>query len=168
MEITLTVEELLFAVYFAMPAYTANSIPLAVGGGKPIDFGRCFVDGQRIFGDNKTVVGFFGGLFFGSAVALAEEFVFHPGLALLGFLVSFGVVVGDLLGAFVKRRLKIPPGSPLPVVDQLDFILGAFLFTYPFYRISVGVILLLLVVTPPIHLLANVVAYLLKIKRTFG
>jgi CDP-diglyceride synthetase len=37
--------------------------------------------------------------------------------------------MGDLTGAFLKRRLNIPPGGLLPVVDQIDFIVGAILFS---------------------------------------
>ena len=82
----------------------------------------------------------------------------------VGVVASLGALLGDLSGAFLKRRLDIAPGNPLPVVDQLDFILGAILFTHPLLNVSVGAVLILVIATVPIHLLSNVVAHMLRLK----
>src|SRR5213593_2526101 len=111
------------ALLFIGPSYVANAAPLLLGGGTPLDRGRNFVDGRPVFGSHKTVRGFLVGVLAGSLVGLGESFV-DPRLALAGFMIALGSVLGDLLGAFVKRRLDLKPGSPLPVVDQLDFVLG--------------------------------------------
>jgi len=39
-----------------------------------------------------------------------------------------GALLGDLLGAYVKRRAGKPKGAPAPGLDWYDFYLGAFLF----------------------------------------
>jgi CDP-2,3-bis-(O-geranylgeranyl)-sn-glycerol synthase len=158
--------DLLIAIYVAVPAYVANSTPVVLGGGAPIDRGREFVDGHRILGSNKTVEGFEYGLLFGSVAALAEAILFRNYLLVLaGILASLGALLGDLFGAFLKRRLDIPPGHPLPVVDQLDFILGALVLTSPLLNITMDAVLILVIATVPIHLFSNAVAYMLRLKK---
>ena len=158
--------DLLIAIYIAIPAYVANSTPVVLGGGAPIDRGREFVDGRRLLGTNKTVKGFAYGLLFGSVAALAEAILFRNYLLVLaGILASLGALLGDLFGAFLKRRLDILPGHPLPVVDQLDFILGALVLTSPLLNVTMGAVLILVIATVPIHLLSNAVAYMLRLKK---
>jgi CDP-2,3-bis-(O-geranylgeranyl)-sn-glycerol synthase len=83
----------------------------------------------------------------------------------LGFVLSLGALTGDLLESFIKRRLNRSPGSSLPVADQIDFILGAFLFSLPFSPPSVLTALIILLITIPIHLITNLGAALLKMKN---
>ncbi|MFA7152528.1 MAG: CDP-archaeol synthase, partial [Methanoregulaceae archaeon] len=42
---------LVSALWIMLPAYVPNSVAAATGGGTPIDLGRNFSDGRRIFGD---------------------------------------------------------------------------------------------------------------------
>lgn len=157
--VTIVVE----ALKLIFPAYCANAAPVLVGGGLSLDFGKNFVDGRRIFGKNKTFRGFFFGLTIGILVGLVDVFLF--GYPLLFMVLSpLGALVGDLTGAFIKRRLNIPPGGLLPVVDQIDFVVGAIVFTLPLGIISWEVAVAMLIITPPIHLLTNFVAYKLKLK----
>jgi len=158
--------DLLIAVYVAIPTYIANSTPVLLGGGAPIDRGREFVDGRRILGTNKTMKGFAYGLLLGGMASLGEAILFRNYMLLpAGILVSLGALLGDLFGAFVKRRLDIPPGHPLPIVDQLDFILGALVLASPLLNVTVGAVLILAMATVPIHLLSNAVAYMLRLKK---
>jgi len=163
---TFELNDLLIAVYIAIPTYVANSTPVLLGGGTSIDQGRKFIDGRPILGANKTIKGFAYGLILGSVAGLAEAALFaNYRLVLAGIVASIGALLGDLLGAFVKRRANIPPGNPLPIVDQLDFVLGALLLTSPLLEISLGTILILVTATVPIHLLSNAVAYALRLKK---
>jgi CDP-2,3-bis-(O-geranylgeranyl)-sn-glycerol synthase len=160
------------ALKFIFPAYCANGAPVLAGGGTKMDFGRNFVDGKRIFGNNKTFRGFFFGWGVGFLVGLTEGFVFgfdHYPL-LFSALIPLGALLGDLTGAFIKRRLNILPGGLLPVVDQIDFVVGAVVFALPLVMINwIGlswqVIVAVLLITPPIHLLTNFCAYKLKLKK---
>ena len=149
------------------PAYCANGAPVIFGGGLPIDFGKSLPDGNRIFGDNKTVRGFLSGLMVGAIVGVFGYTLFSKNLLPIAFLASLGALFGDLVGAFLKRRLKIKPGGAFPGVDQLDFVLGALLFVSPFYGIGWGAIAITLLVTPPIHFLTNVAAYFLGLKSAY-
>jgi len=153
------------ALLFIGPAYFANAGPLVLGGGAALDGGRTLADGQPIFGPHKTVRGVIAGIVAGTLVGLAESLV-DSRLAFAGFVISLGAVLGDLLGAFVKRRLKVEPGRAFPVLDQLDFILGSVVLGYPFFQVGLISILLVVVVTPPIHLATNYGAFRLGIKKT--
>jgi len=153
------------ALLFIGPSYVANAAPLLLGGGTPLDGGRNFLDGERILGAHKTVRGLFAGIIAGSAIGLAESPV-DGRLLLGGFMIALGTVLGDLVGAFLKRRIRIKPGGPLPIVDQLDFVLGGLLLGNLVFPLSLLSILVVVLVTPPIHLGTNYGAYLLGIKRT--
>ena len=154
------------ALLFIGPSYVANAAPLVFGGGRPLDGGRNFIDGRPIFGAHKTVRGLVAGILAGSLVGLGESLV-DPRLAIAGFAISFGAVLGDLLGAFFKRRLKMTPGRLFPVVDQLDFVLGALVLSYYLLPMSWLSILIVVIATPPIHLGTNLGAHLLGIKKTY-
>jgi CDP-2,3-bis-(O-geranylgeranyl)-sn-glycerol synthase len=152
------------ALKFIFPAYCANAVPVLAGGGTKMDFGKNFFDGKRLFGNNKTFRGFFFGWAVGAAVGLVECFVFGFPL-LFCVLTPLGALLGDLFGAFLKRRLGIAPGGLLPVVDQIDFVIGAIVFSLPLALIGWELAATIMVLTPPIHLFTNFLAYKLKLKN---
>jgi len=151
------------ALKFIFPAYCANGAPVLAGGGLPMDFGKNFLDGKRIFGKNKTFRGFFFGLLIGGLVGLVEVGLFgYP--VIFSFVSPFGALMGDLAGAFLKRRLNISPGGLLPVIDQIDFVVGAVVLSLPLSIVSWQLAAVVLIITPPIHLFTNYIAYRLKLK----
>jgi CDP-2,3-bis-(O-geranylgeranyl)-sn-glycerol synthase len=167
--------EISAAIWFIFPAYCANAAPVIFGGGPQMDFGKKFLDGKPFLGSHKTWRGLFAGLIVGTLVGLAqqiiyEQFLFEYGTQFsysifLGFVLSLGALTGDLIESFIKRRLDRSPGSSLPVADQIDFILGAFLFSIPVSPPSLSAALIILLITIPIHLLTNLGAALLNIKN---
>lgn len=176
--------ELLKAIWLMLPAYFSNASPVAIKGKMPIDFGRNFIDGKRIFGDGKTFRGFFGGAAVGMAVGCVQDTLiwvwgfynplqipippYIPPSSLI--CMCFGALVGDLIKSFAKRRMGIKRGAPLPIADQLDFVLGAWLFLYIFTpawflaTFTPTIILIVLIVTPLLHLATNSLGYLLGMK----
>ena len=164
MDVALIIVE---ALKFIFPAYCANGTPVLAGGGTKMDFGRNFLDGKRIFGNNKTFRGFFFGWAVGIGVGLVEGLVFgfqhYP--VLFSVLIPLGALLGDLTGAFLKRRIGIAPGGLLPIVDQVDFVVGAIVFSIPLAIISWELAVTVLLITPPIHLFTNYLAYKMKLKR---
>jgi CDP-2,3-bis-(O-geranylgeranyl)-sn-glycerol synthase len=152
------------ALKFIFPAYCANAAPVLAGGGPPLDFGKKFLDGKPIFGKNKTFRGFFFGLAIGVMVGLVENVLFGYPL-LFSVLSPVGALMGDLTGAFLKRRLGIAPGGLLPIIDQVDFVIGALLFSLPLSILSWELVIAVIIITPPIHLLTNFLAYKLKLKN---
>ncbi|MDG6222680.1 MAG: CDP-2,3-bis-(O-geranylgeranyl)-sn-glycerol synthase [Candidatus Bathyarchaeota archaeon] len=163
------------ALWFIFPAYCANGAPVIFGGGKPMDFGKNFVDGKPLFGSHKTFRGFFVGIIIGTLVGLIQTIIYEQVLfqygpqfqysILLGFMISVGAVTGDLIESCIKRRLNRSPGSNLPIADQLDFILGAFLFSIPVSPPSLVSALIILLITIPTHWLTNLGAALLNMKN---
>ncbi len=157
MDITIFLE----ALKFIFPAYCANAIPVLTGGGPQLDFGKNFFDGKPVFGENKTFRGFFFGLTVGTVVGIVESLFFKEYPFYFGFVLSLGALVGDLAGAFLKRRLGLKPGDLLPIIDQIDFIIGAIVFALFFYMpiISPELVIAVLIITPPLHVLTNYAAY---------
>jgi CDP-2,3-bis-(O-geranylgeranyl)-sn-glycerol synthase len=153
------------SLIFIFPAYCANSIPVVLGGGRSLDFGRKFIDGRPLFGSHKTFRGFFAGLCVGTIVGIGESIVFDWYTPLLGFLLSLGAVLGDLGGAFAKRRLGLAPGAFFPVVDQIDFVLLALVFSIPVAAPTLILTLHIIAITIPIHILTNLLAYLVQLKK---
>lgn len=162
-----SVQDWVSAIYILVPVYCTNGAPVIFGGGRPIDSGKSLSDGQRILGDNKTLRGFASGLIIGSIVGLFESVLLSQKLLPIAILASLGALLGDLTGAFVKRRLAIRPGKPFPVLDQLDFVLGAVLLVSIISSLSLGTALIVFLVTPPIHVMTNLGAYALGLKSTY-
>lgn len=175
-EMSSWIYEVAYALIFIFPAYAANAIPVVFGGGPPIDGGRKMPDGKPVFGSHKTIRGFAAGIIAGTLTSVAESAVLQfdapPGFVLpfqftvwLGFVISFGALMGDLVHSFVKRRIGVAEGAPHPVADQLDFVLGAVLFSFLVSAPPVVTILIILVITLPIHLLTNFLAYVVGVKK---
>jgi CDP-2,3-bis-(O-geranylgeranyl)-sn-glycerol synthase len=163
--------EIFNALYYIFPAYCANGAPVLFGGGQPIDDGRLFWDGKPLFGSHKTVRGFIFGLLIGTFVgwvqeALAPSVGLPRGSTVLGFVLSLGALMGDLLGSFIKRRMNLKPGAQLPVSDQIDFVLVALLFGLFVQPASPIAALIVIVLTGPLHLFVNFLSYLLRLKKT--
>ncbi len=166
--------EIAAAMWFIFPAYCANAAPVIFGGGPQMDFGKKFFDGKPILGSHKTFRGFLAGLIVGTLVGVVQTLLYEQVLfeydqfsysILLGFMLSLGALIGDLIESFAKRRLARSPGSSLPVADQIDFILGAFLFSILISPPSWLAALAILLITIPIHLLTNLGAALLNMKN---
>ncbi|MFQ6105552.1 MAG: CDP-2,3-bis-(O-geranylgeranyl)-sn-glycerol synthase [Candidatus Hydrothermarchaeaceae archaeon] len=161
----------LHTLYFFIPAYVANTFACILGGGRALDFGRNFIDGRRILGDGVTIRGSVTGILCGTVAGLTlghfegvldmSEFGGNPALVLL---LSSGAIVGDAAGSFLKRRLGIEKGAPAPVLDQLNFVVGALVFARFVREISLSEVTILFVLTPIGHLIVNKTGYLLKMK----
>lgn len=162
-----TFQDWINALYIIVPIYCTNGAPVLFGGGPSVDFGKTFTDGERIFGGHKTIRGFVSGLVVGGIVGVFENLYTSSNLFPAALLASLGALLGDLCGAFIKRRLKISPGGSLPGIDQLDFVIGAVFAVSIVFQLSLGTVLILLLVTPPIHFLANVGAYALGLKSNY-
>jgi CDP-2,3-bis-(O-geranylgeranyl)-sn-glycerol synthase len=166
------------AVWLIWPAYGANGLCMFARGKRPIDGGRMW-RGKQLLGPGKTWEGLALGVIVATLVATLQMFV-APLLPwsispvpldivtmtpLLGALMGFGAMVGDMGGSLIKRRLGIARGRPAPLLDQLDFIIGMLVFMSFAVAIKWEWAVILIIMTPVIHLAANFVAYLLKIKN---
>ena len=130
-------DPLLGLLLFLVPVYFANSSPVVLGGGAPLDLGRNLMDGKRIFGEGKTIRGFAGGVLCGTLagglVALAYQSPFFPGQQAqfaAAFVLSFGALAGDAMGSFIKRRMGVDSGKPF-LLDTVMFLIVALILVYP-------------------------------------
>ena len=173
-------EAVAVAFWVMLPAYIPNNAAVLAGGGAPIDGGRTR-NGRRLLGDGKTWRGTLVGTLAGGLVALALNAINAPAAELSGFALPtfplaavlslpLGAMVGDIAASFLKRRTGRERGAAFPVVDQLDFVAGAFVLTLvvtPGWLLDVVspvVLLVVLVLTPLLHLGTNAGAYLLGLK----
>ena len=166
LDITAFIITCLTAIYFILPAYIANLSGLAFGGTTPVDFGKNFIDNRRIFGDGVTWKGLIFGTITGTLVGAIEGIIMWDpiyGLT-IGFLLSFGALLGDAAGSFIKRRIGIGRGRPAPILDQLDFIAGALILASLYTTISLDTIIIIAVLTFILHIITNMIAYLIGMK----
>ncbi|WP_235855585.1 CDP-2,3-bis-(O-geranylgeranyl)-sn-glycerol synthase [Methanofollis fontis] len=161
-----------------MPAYVPNSAAAALGGGTPVDFGRRWSDGRRILGDGKTWRGFALGVAAGVGVGLVEiwaQTAFNLSslpehTVLTVFLFAAGALLGDMVKSFFKRRFGKERGEEWLIADQYDFVIGAFVLTAIFQwtwlaeNLDLMVLIWILVLTPLLHRLANIIGYLAGVK----
>ncbi len=163
------------SLWFIAPAYASNGFPPLMQGSHPIDGKRLF-RGKRLLGDGKTWEGLIGGiivgLLVGSLQVAYQSQLDYAGLNLpamtmpLVLALSLGTMAGDLLGSFIKRRLGIKRGGSAPLLDQDGFVAMAFVFAAFVYPVSGLILVLLLLITPPIHWITNICGYYMKFKKT--
>lgn len=179
MEILITIIDM---IWLMLPAYLANPAAAisAVTGkpGRPIDFGRSY-KGTRILGDGKTFKGFLTGIIFGIIIALIENLINKkflnsslPEFSYISMLtLPFGAMLGDLIASFFKRRLRMERGQAFPFVDQLDFVIGAWIITIIFAKdwfyqnFTIEIIIAAILLTPILHLLVNIIGYKIGVSR---
>lgn len=164
---------ILQALWFIFPAYAANGAPVLIKGRHALDFGA-HLGRQRLLGDGKTFEGAAGGIIVGIIAGLIQNAVMTSLPQELGLtrfsmqlliLLSTGAIAGDMTGAFIKRRLGIPRGYPAPLLDQLDFLVGALIAASAVAIVDKSMAIALLVLTPVIHVAANRLSYWLKMKK---
>ncbi len=169
------IDTIIVAVWLMLPAYITNSSAAFFGGKTPIDRG-IYWGKNRLLGDGKTYEGLANGISCGFLVGVVQHlflggnlnlpaFGVFPFFLVTLFCLSVGTMLGDLLGSFIKRRVGLQRGAPFPLVDQLDFVAGAWLLLFLFARawfiesFSLDVILAVIVITPLLHLLTNYVGF---------
>ncbi|MFH1237285.1 MAG: CDP-2,3-bis-(O-geranylgeranyl)-sn-glycerol synthase [Candidatus Aenigmatarchaeota archaeon] len=165
-------------VWILWPAYGANGLCMLARGKRAIDGGRMWRS-KQIFGPGKTWEGLLFGVFIGALVGTIQMLAYPflpwelspvalslvPMSPLIGALIGLGALLGDIGGSFIKRRLNIARGKPAPILDQLDFIAGMLIILALVYPLKWEWVVILVVMTPVFHLLANRIAYMLKLKN---
>jgi len=177
--IDLIILSLLSAVWIMLPAYLPNPIAALFGGGTPVDLGRNFSDGKRVFGDGKTfrglIVGILAGIGIGIVQILASGAFGWENLPEQTYmsitLLATGALLGDLCKSFFKRRLGKERGTKWPVADMYDLVAGALLMVlvfdsaWFFANMTLLIFIFILILTPILHRGINIIGYHLKIKE---
>ena len=167
----------LFIAMFAntLPAFLLETLKLPLPMRYPIDFHKKLL-GHRILGDHKTFIGFLlmvcGALIVWHvllAVLMLFDTVpaiFHSEVFAAPFLIAIGVFTGDAVGSFIKRRCGIMPGDNLPVIDNLDWIIGALLILNVLYGLpSLNAVVGLSVFFFALHVAADRIAINFHLRR---
>lgn len=174
-------KDILFALWFFIPAGLANAIPVVMAGrnspfknwSTPMDFGHSY-KGVRIFGDNKTWRGLISGVIVACLIAVAQYHVWLPPqladkslgfMVVLGGLLGFGALLGDSVESFLKRRFGHKAGESWFPYDQTDYILGGLLFSLLLAQLSWHIYALVLVLWFGIHVVTVYVFYKLGIRE---
>ena len=157
----------------------------------PIDFGKCFVDKKRIFGDNKTWKGLLGYILLNCIIQViwgmicslcnlnSRNFFYtnnHNTILfniLIGFLLGLFYALFELPNSFIKRRIGIEPGKP-PIgflkvffifLDQADSVFGMCLVVAMFYKMSLCFYLVYVLIGALTHIVFNMLLYFLKVRK---
>ncbi len=78
---------------------------------------------------------------------------------IIGGSLATGALVGDMGKSFVKRRLGKKPGTMFQPWDGIDYMIGAIIFIFPWYIVSVSGVIFLLLIGPILSLMMNTLAY---------
>ncbi|MFA7142110.1 MAG: CDP-archaeol synthase [Candidatus Paceibacterota bacterium] len=170
---------ILATLYFFLPGYIANSIPPILNKFKlfeslaiPVDFNKKF-KGKDIFGNHKTIRGVLGTFIIGTLLTVLffeinKEVLLYEVIGLdylkwnsfiFGMVYSISIIFGDLLFAFIKRRLNLKPGAPFIPFDQTNYVLGMFILLQPFLKLSLCVWIVIFIQTFILHSVFNRLGY---------
>ena len=157
----------------------------------PIDCNKNWKDGKRIFGDNKTIIGFISMIVF----CIITQVIWGYGCeimgitgrnqlyliyensyilnAIVGFLFGFTYMLFELPNSFIKRRLGIIPGKTdkglkglmFFIIDQIDSLIGVFLVLMLFNGMSIWDYFCYLLVGAITHITINLILFWLRIRR---
>ena len=164
---------ILKSLYFFLPAYLANLTPPLL---KKVPFLNYSIS-EKYFGKNKTWRGLTVAILVGTLVFWMQKISYTNGFTklalidyngfsvLFGFLLGTGAILGDLIESYFKRKIGIKPGESWKPYDQLDFVIGALFLSFFVYVPKAEVVLILLIVSPLLHILFNLLGYWLKINK---
>lgn len=187
MEIIEIIIIMLTGFWLFIPAMVPNLAAAIFGGGACIDFGKSWRY-RRILGEGKTWRGFIGGVLSGILVGTILMWIsgiwdpinhwgYGQSWESIGIIscLAIGALLGDMVGAFIKRRFGLRRGEKAILLDQYDFVIGAFLFTSIFYSDwiystyiegwNIMALIFILLLMFVIHRVMNIVGYKLGIKK---
>jgi hypothetical protein len=156
----------------------------------PIDGGRVLKDGKRIFGDNKTWIGFVSMVLISTCVHAASGIVvdifyisdYNDLYAVynntilynsfVGFIFGTIYMVSELPNSFIKRRLGIEAGKTdkgikglvFFIIDQIDSLVGVALLIFLLSNITLWKSVWYIALGAITHITVNLVLYLLKLR----
>ncbi len=172
--------EILRVFWFLLPAGFANLVPVLFKKSNflnyPVDLG-IRLRGKEIFGENKTYRGLFWGTLTGICITYIQKLLYPLTIKLalidysvvnvivVGFLLGFGALAGDLIESFIKRQIGMSPGRTWIPFDQIDWIIGAMFFINFYTHITWLQISFAILLFVPLHLLIKFIGFLLEINQ---
>lgn len=177
-------------VVFSHPAWTAlwvflpagianmtppitNKIPLLNRWNTPLDLGGTWRK-KRLLGDNKTWRGVICGTVAAAITYLLQMYILLGSnitssiviFALAaGTLLGIGALLGDAFESFLKRQANIPSGEAWFPFDQLDYIVGGLLISYPYLRLPLDIMGWIVLIYFGLHVAVSYLGYRLGFKN---
>ena len=157
----------------------------------PIDGGKKLRDDKRLFGDNKTWIGFFSMIIFTSLSQAIWGYICNFNLFFgknylynyventllnnffIGALFGLAYVLCELPNSYIKRRIDIAPGKTVSglkgsicyLFDQIDSIIGVTLVLCIWCEMTLYQFLLYIFLGGITHIVINLILYGLKIRK---
>lgn len=171
--------QIIHAFWLFLPAGIANmtppitnKIPRLNRWNTPLDLGVTW-HGKRLLGGNKTWRGVVCGTFAAALTCLVQIYMLLQADTTLntaifalaaGTLLGIGALLGDAFESFLKRQANIASGNAWFPFDQLDYIAGGLLVSYPLFRPPLELIVWIVLIYFGLHLLVSYIGYLLGFK----
>ncbi len=157
----------------------------------PIDMKIRLWDGKRLFGDNKTYIGFLSMVIFVvlyqvlwglicnilNINGLNTWYKLHQNKLdkniVIGLYTGIIYMLCELPNSFVKRRLDIPDGKTVEglkgavffIIDQIDSLIGVFIYLAVYSNLSYNDYLLYVFIGGVTHITINIVLHRLKVRK---
>lgn len=157
----------------------------------PMDMNNNFIDGKRIFGNNKTWKGFFGYIVLNIICSIIigvicnifnlndyNYFYINSQNTIItniviGLLLGLAYALFELPNSFLKRRLDIEPGKTTKglkkylfiFLDQADSIFGIVLVVCMFYEMTLITYILYVLLGALTHIIFNMLLYFAKLRK---
>ena len=168
-------QDILFAIWFLLPAAVANAVPVFAAAipflkkfDAPIDAGKTWrgiIAGIIVSTLILWVQVLLAGQFeWARYVADGVDYSVLP-ILILGPLFAIGALGGDAIESFFKRQKNIKSGGAWIPFDQLDYIIGSVLISLFFVVLSPLQYVLIFIVWFLMHLLASYVGFKLGLKK---
>lgn len=174
-----------YLAWFFLPAALANAMPVVAAKlpylrslSFPLDGGMIW-KGKRLLGEHKTIRGIVVGMLTGVAFVTLQRYLYDAFPAFftfgpfdygsanpigLGLALGLGPLVGDAIKSFFKRQQNIESGDMWFPFDQIDYILGAIVFSLPFYVFPVVDYVVIIVVGFLANVVTNFVSHRVGLK----
>ena len=166
--------------WLLLPAGFANMAPVLFKWvpfiNYPVDFNKKFRD-KPIFGKNKTYRGFLFGILTAILIVFIQQNVYEYtssisllnyseiNVFLLGFLMGFCALFGDLIKSFFKRQVGIDSGHSWFPFDQIDWVIGSLIFAGFYINPEIKIIAASILLFGILHPVINLIGYYLGIKK---
>lgn len=134
-----SVSVLFLSIWLMIPIFVGRYAAVIARGNSPVDNGQVLIV-NRILGDGVTWRGTIASVCVGVACVILLDLLFYQILssfewslprfsieATIG--IPLGSTFGDIVASFFKRRFGYTSGDDVPILDQLDSVVGAFAFT---------------------------------------
>lgn len=158
---------------------------------KPIDCGKMLRDNRRVFGDNKTWIGFMSMTIFTIIFqylfgvlcncfqlnSFCDFYLIHGNTAIyniiVGFWLGFFYVLCELPNSFIKRRLNIDAGKHgsgfvgvlFLIIDQVDSMFGVMFIVCVFSGLGIVQYLSYVTVGALTHIFVNFILCALGVRK---